>query len=435
MKRSAFIVALCLPFVVDAGQPTAAPTSATSTASATSDRVARWNEDLDYLIAELPAKHKNAFFKCSKENWLKRAEEIRGRIPSLTDVVVYHELRRLVAMLGDGHTLLSVGKQTEGIPVRLLPMAAVVLSDGVFTPMLPKEHEALIGQKLVRIGETPIEAAMKKIAELRASDNESGRIQTVMQDMRDPDALAAAGVVNDPAQVGLTFVDTQGKETTISVAPLPISTDLRGIVAQRPDTSGLPAWQSMRRFAYGHEMLAESGTFYIWYDVCADRPEKTVATFITETIEALNAAIASTDRKKVERVVVDLRRNSGGNSLLFMPMIEQLAKIDLLKQRGRMFGLIGRRTFSSGMMNAYQLRNATGALLVGEATGGSPNGFGEVRVFELPKSKLAVQYSTKLFRGVKEETDAIYPDLTVAPWSKAYFDARDVVMERVVTWR
>jgi hypothetical protein len=86
------------------------------------------------------------------------------------------------------------------------------------------------------------------------------------------------------------------------------------------------------------------------------------------------------------------------------------------------------------MMNAYQLRNATGALLVGEPTGGTPNGYGEARTFSLPHSRLTVQYSTKLFRGVEQDTDAIYPDLTVIPWSKAYFDARDVVLERVIKW-
>ena len=86
------------------------------------------------------------------------------------------------------------------------------------------------------------------------------------------------------------------------------------------------------------------------------------------------------------------------------------------------------------MMNAYQLRNATECITIGEPTGGTPNGYGEVRTFTLPPSKLTVQYSTKLFRGSPQHTDAVYPDLQVQPWSKAYFEGRDVVLERVLKW-
>jgi C-terminal processing protease CtpA/Prc len=118
-----------------------------------------------------------------------------------------------------------------------------------------------------------------------------------------------------------------------------------------------------------------------------------------------------------------------------MPLIEQLAHRDALKEKGKIIGLIGRRTFSSGMMNAYQLRNATHCILMGEPTGGSPNGYGEVRTFTLPNSKLVVQYSTKLFRGVKEDVDTIAPDVSVEADSAAYFAGRDVVLERAIEWK
>jgi Peptidase family S41 len=57
--------------------------------------------------------------------------------------------------------------------------------------------------------------------------------------------------------------------------------------------------------------------------------------------------------------------------------------------------LIGRRTFSSAMMNALQLREQTNATLVGEPTGGTPNSYGEVLSFRLPFSNLVIGYSTK----------------------------------------
>lgn len=419
------LASICLPVPLIAAQPEPAPV-------ATPDRVAAWQQDLDFLVEQLPKLHKNAFFKCPEEQWLARAAQARDKIPSLSDGAIVVELRRLVAMLGDGHTAVGVGRDAS-VQQRAYPIATIWLTDGIYAPVLPTEHEALIGQKLVRIGSTPIEEAIKRISGVRASDNESGMKQGVMRDLSDVDTLAALGIVADEAKAAFTFVDAKKQETTIELAPVAPGTDWSTIVTQRPDPASYPAWRALRRAWYGHEFLADSKTLYIWYDRCSDHPDKSVAAFTAETLEALDKLLAMEPRG-VEHVVVDFRRNGGGNSLLFMPMIEALTKREFLKGRGRLFGLIGGRTFSSGMMNAYQLRNATGCLLLGEPTGGAPNGYGEVKTFTLPNSKLTVQYSTKLFRGVKEDTDAIYPELMVAPWSGAYFEGRDVVMERATTW-
>ena len=139
---------------------------------ATPDRVARWNEDIDFLVKELPAKHKNAFFRYDKDEWLARAEEIRAKIPTLRDEHLVVELRALVALLGDGHTMLGVTRGAAVPPQRAYPFAAIWLSDGVFCPVLPKEHESLIGQKLVRLGELPIDRAIDRVAALRSRAKE-----------------------------------------------------------------------------------------------------------------------------------------------------------------------------------------------------------------------------------------------------------------------
>jgi hypothetical protein len=404
-------------------------------APAAHDRAAKWQEDLDSLVKELPSKHKNAFFKCPEATWRARAADIRERIPQLSDIQLYTELRRLVALLGDGHTTIASTKESTLPPQRAYPMAVIWLSDGVFAAIIPKEHEALLAQKLVRIGDTPLDAAIAKVNELRGCDNDSARKHFAPQDLRDPDALHALAIIPDPEHAPFTFADASGKETTVTLSPVPYGSDISSIVVQRPDPKSLPAWRTQPRFPYGFQYLDDSATFYIWYDTCSNHPDKPVADFIAETITALDARISESPQK-IDRVVVDLRRNGGGNSALFMPMIEQLSKREFLTRPAHLFCLIGRRTFSSGMMNAYQLRNAVNECrLLGEPTGGSPNAYGEVKTFTLPNSKLTVQYSTKLFRGSQQDTDAVYPDLQVVPWSKAYFEGQDVVLERAIKWK
>jgi hypothetical protein len=51
--------------------------------------------------------------------------------------------------------------------------------------------------------------------------------------------------------------------------------------------------------------------------------------------------------------------------------------------------------FTSGLLNAIDLRQKTNATFVGEATGGKPNHFGEVGNFRLPNSRLQVNYAKR----------------------------------------
>jgi hypothetical protein len=129
--------------------------------------------------------------------------------------------------------------------------------------------------------------------------------------------------------------------------------------------------------------------------------------------------------------VVDLRQNGGGD---FTKPREQL--IPQLKQRGytgeRVFVITGRRTFSAAMVNAIDFRDQLGAVLVGEPPGEKPNSFQEVDSMELPKSKLVVSYSTKYYKFLKQDADAVMPDQLIAPTWEALRDGRDEPLEWIL---
>ncbi len=54
-------------------------------------------------------------------------------------------------------------------------------------------------------------------------------------------------------------------------------------------------------------------------------------------------------------------------------------------------------TFSSAMEFAEYVKDNEAGIIIGEAPGNSPNGYGEVVFFQLPNSKLFMQISTKRF--------------------------------------
>jgi C-terminal processing protease CtpA/Prc len=80
--------------------------------------------------------------------------------------------------------------------------------------------------------------------------------------------------------------------------------------------------------------------------------------------------------------------------------------------------LIGRQTFSSAVDLADAIKTYKLATLVGEETGGRPNGFGEAYVFRLPKSQLAVSVSSARFIRASGDTAdhrGVVPDVAAGP--------------------
>ena len=443
---------LTVPFVVEVASPFAAAPLAGSLASAQGGaasapartaRAAEWIADLDALAAELPKRHKNAFFHLPKGDFEARVAALRAHIPELTDPQILVELRRLVAALGDGHTTIVHWRlPATAPPIRELPFQAAWVADGIFASALPAQNAALLGQRIVHIGSAPIDAALAALAPLHPFENESSRKSQLSTLLREADTLAALGLAANAAAVELTLADPSGKETTIVLASYSKAGGASGAASRaasrpalttKPDTSALPTWAKPQRFPFGQTLLADSKTLYIWYDTCQDQPNKKVKDFAAEALAAVDAGLAATP-PAIDRVVVDLRRNGGGDNRLLDPLILGLRDREPLRAKGRLFALIGRGTYSSAMMNAIDLRKKAGALLVGEPTGGKPNTYGETQTFPLPNSKVLVQYSTKFFRDIDEDLDAILPDLVAAPNSESYFSGRDVALEAAIAY-
>lgn len=81
---------------------------------------------------------------------------------------------------------------------------------------------------------------------------------------------------------------------------------------------------------------------------------------------------------RIERVVLDLRRNGGGNNMLPEPLRRTLVK-SRFNRPGGLYVLVGPRTFSAAMNIATRLERETDALFVGEPTGGRPNHYGDAK--------------------------------------------------------
>jgi len=130
---------------------------------------------------------------------------------------------------------------------------------------------------------------------------------------------------------------------------------------------------------------------------------------------------------KPKKIIVDLRNNQGGNSSLFDP-ISQIISNYIKKDKPQVFCLINRRVFSSGVLNTHEMKYKLGALLVGQPTGQGVNHYGEVKTFKLPNTKIEVQYSSKFFKLIDDDSTTIKPDVLIEPTIDDYMTGKDPVL-------
>src|SRR5262245_32824226 len=383
----------------------------------------KWREDLKYLFAELPKRHKNLFFKITRVRFDREIARIIESVPKLSDSEIKLELRRLTAMIGDPHTRIPYFKE------KTYPIQLYQFSDGVFVTAATDEYKTALGARLVKIGETEIERAIEDLRPIITVENEWWFKHQFPNYLTDPEILHLLKILPSADGGDFTFSDWNGKKFVVKLSP--VSAKKEDIKLIRPfDTppANPPLYLRNPEEYYWREYLADSKTLYVNYRRCADMPGYPFFRFAASVLKLI-------DENPVERVVIDLRMNGGGDSTIITPLIALLSKRRYGNQPGKLFALIGRGTFSSAYLNALRLKLDTKAILVGEPTGQRPNSYGEVKTMTLPHTKLPVQYSTRYFKTMDGDPLTLAPDIHVERSSSDYVSGRDPVLERVLSYK
>jgi hypothetical protein len=194
-------------------------------------------------------------------------------------------------------------------------------------------------------------------------------------------------------------------------------------------------WQDQNTYFRDHYFESEK-LFFIQYNRCWSREVEedfgsgASALFMPSFKEFEKGVISVLKRKKIDKLVFDLRFNRGGNAAQGTEFITRICEL-LSKKNTEIFVLIGRTTFASAVINTVDLMECRKVVLVGEETSGRPDHFGEVKRFVLPESKLIVSYSTTYFSLLKGDPPSIKPDLPAPMDYDQYIHGIDPAMVAV----
>ena len=165
---------------------------------------------------------------------------------------------------------------------------------------------------------------------------------------------------------------------------------------------------------------------YVQYNKVVDAPGQPLSAFAAE----LSRVVA---QQPVEKLVIDMRNNNGGDTHLNEPLLAAVAGAAKINRPGRLYVITGRRTFSAAMNAVSYFARFTQAIFVGEATGGKPNSPGDETVFTLPYSQIVVNLSDRYWQGgwPDDFTDTRAPDVAVPVRFADYARGRDAAMDLI----
>jgi hypothetical protein len=347
-------------------------------------RDGRWHQDVQYFASQLPRLHVDAFHSVSREEFEHAVAGLDATISELSDLQITLEILRIVAMIGDAHTRAI---PPSSMPFHLYPLKLYWLRDGFYVIGATPEYQDAVGTRLARIEGVDIEDVYVAVAPYVAHETETGLRDDVWLYLLCPQVHRTLGIVDSTQAGRYTFERADGTRFSLDLASV-ASDEYFAIVLEALPAGELLHMRQRDQF-YWFTYLEEARTIYFQYNKGQDMETQSLRGFADELFDFVDA-------HPVERLVIDMRHNGGGDEGPFWSFVNRLAKHPL-NEEGRLFVIVGRGTYSSAVLSTAMLQRKTSAVFVGESPSSTLDHYGQINSFMLPNSRIRVTYSTAYF--------------------------------------
>lgn len=329
-------------------------------------------------------------------------------------------LMRMTALLGprNGHTAIHpLGRHRTTLMA--YPLWIYEFEDGVF--VLDADRPDLVGAELLAVEGTGVDEVLRAVTPLVAYDNEwtirARRPTFVIH----ASVLHGLGLAENPARASFLFGAKDGTTIDVTLEANPAEEVLSRLGGRCVTDRSQPHYWRRRGEWHWVETVADGRVVHVGYNVTRGE--------ISEFARQIEVLAGSPG---VGTVVLDLRRNTGGNNSTYGPLLKSLERLG--EEKG-LAVLTSRMTFSAAMQLVVDIEKRTPAVFVGEPTGGSPNSYGDAITVELPQSGLNASVATIAWMTAGEGDERLTraPDVPVAESSAAFFAGADPTLDAAVS--
>jgi hypothetical protein len=375
--------------------------------------------------------HPAPFRSISRARFEAEVNELAARAPTISRDELLVGVLRIIASLGprNGHTGLFPGDPGNARPLHLYPIRLYRFADGVF--VVDAEDRGLVGRRLVAVDGMPVERVFELVDPLVPHDNAWNTRGMAPHYALTAEVLHGLGIVDTAGPAAFSFERAGGARTDVSLTPIlgpqyagefadPLHGHYPSVLPSAPRplylaNSGKPLWVTT---------LAGGRAVYVGFNaVSAPAP-----TVLRRTRRLALAA-------RTRRVIVDVRLNGGGDNTTYGPLVDLFASKQV-NGRGKLCLLVGRATFSAAANFAAEIDRDTGAVIVGEPTGGGVETYGDTVPVLLPSLGWYVYVASRYHerkRGPNDHRLAVAPDVRVDLTSAQYFAGQDPVLDRALS--
>lgn len=399
-----------------------------------------WITDLNFLKTELSKKHKNLFFKISEQNFNKGIENIISQLDNDTDVETAIKLTQLIAKIGDTHTNSSISHLTK--KRKKLPLGLMWFKDGLYISGTSKENYELLDKKLLSINGYKSETIIDSLKTLFVAENIGVINENTRRLLGSNTLLKYFGFSNPKDSIyELELSDKNGNLSTYKLKEIENSFRSKRNQTYIKVNAERPFYMNGSRKPFKEKYYGNEKIYFIQYNKCESREtiekygNKEMAYKQPSFREFENKVLKTIKEKKINKLIFDMRFNKGGSSYLAENLIEKISKNKNLNKKGKLFVVVGNKTFSSAIINTVNFQKNTNAIIIGEKTGGKPNHYGNIKRFTLPYSKIRIVYSQNFYKLDDNNKNTITPEIIIERTYKDFKNGIDPVFEWVKNYK
>jgi len=420
-------------------------------------------EDVDFYAKTIEETHINPYVYISRKDWLARTNDIKSRIAkqgAMTQREFWLIFAPLVSAIQDKHTFIvhprffMTNNQTKYLPIR-----AVYLDGKLVVTKSAADEKIQKGAIITGINGIRSDELIRKLSEY-GYGVEKERLEYVAETLY----TDAAEVFGRPESFALTFSD--GTKAQVKGLTIPELFKREKELEAKDNSQKTEESPLELKFLPDDVAYLKASTF----DYDLEKYKSLLKDVFTQ--------IKSSGARKL---IVDVRENRGGNSVLGDTLIDMFnsklhkhysmkwkkseqyvermkdlnapipdhyqklkpGEVYVSKPRivkpganplrfsGQVYVLSGRKTFSSGQMFLGVVKDNKLATVIGEETNEPGCHAGEVHMFNLPNSRLRVSSSTKYWTppGGCNGARGIIPDVLVTERASNYLTEKDVILE------
>ena len=296
--------------------------------------------EISQLLKILTEAHPDPFMRFGSQiKFYLRVNDIIGNLPETLDIAqMYIVACKVTALLGDGHTFMDPSNCHKGrIWLELEPIEEKLVIIGVYE----SKFVDLIGCSLLAVNGMPLEDLLSRILEIRGANGTYNNLVHLADALKDPCMISFLTGNDFHSMDQATFTLMSQEDNSIQSITVPCSPEVPGALIEHQllnfpvspesdisygileDRIGYLRIDSMRKYRENYESQLKFGASESFLRELLERQgiknngsiEEIIAG-IPSASEAIIELLKVMNEKCIKDIVVDLRKNRGGNSYL-----------------------------------------------------------------------------------------------------------------------